>query len=179
MSIRKPASKPRAAEDADGPRASRPQIPAEYGVPKGKKGLLPWSYVTERMAAAMCYWVCTVSPAGIPHATPVDGLWLDDRLYFGGSPQTRRNRNLAANPAVCVHLESGAEVLMLQGQARLLTADRALANRLAEASAQKYGYAPEPAQYEAGGVHVFSPRVVIAWRQMMKDATRWHLDDNH
>jgi hypothetical protein len=76
-------------------------------------------------------------------------------------------------------LESGAEVLMLQGEARLLTADRALANRLAEASAQKYGYAPEPAQYESGGVHVFSPRVVIAWRQMMKDATRWRFDDNH
>jgi hypothetical protein len=28
----------------------------------------------------MVYWICTVSPGGYPHATPVDGLWLDGRM---------------------------------------------------------------------------------------------------
>lgn len=93
-------------------KVSRPQIPAVYGLPKHNKGLLPWSHVSERMAQAQVYWITTVDPSGRPHATPVDGLWLDDRLYFGGSQETRRNRNLAQNPAVCVHLESGSVLLL-------------------------------------------------------------------
>jgi Pyridoxamine 5'-phosphate oxidase len=104
-------------EQATSPTASRPHIPG-YGIPKDKRGLLPWSHVVERVAKAQHYWICTVGPDGRPHATPVDGLWLDDQLFFGGSPQTRRNRNLAANPAVCVHLESGMDVVILQGAAR-------------------------------------------------------------
>jgi nitroimidazol reductase NimA-like FMN-containing flavoprotein (pyridoxamine 5'-phosphate oxidase superfamily) len=159
----------------NGPVASRPHIPG-YGIPKDKKGLLPWTHVTGRMAEAKHYWISTVGPDGRPHATPVDGLWLGDRLYFGGSPSTRRNRNLAANAAVCVHLESAVEVLILHGDAHALRADRALAVRLAEASREKYGYALNPEEYEkAEGVYVFRPRMVLAWTQFPKDATRWHL----
>ena len=73
---------------------SRPQMPAEYGLPKDTKGLLDWSYVREQMTKAQHYWICTVTPDGRPHATPVDGLWIEDRLYFGGSPKTRWQRNL-------------------------------------------------------------------------------------
>src|SRR5262245_16381655 len=115
MANTKPASK----QNQSGPAASRPHMPG-YGVAKDKTGLLPWSHVTERMDEAQNYWICTVSLDGRPHATPVWGLWVDDRLYFGGSPQTRRNRNLAENPAVCVHLESGSDVIILHGDAYLL-----------------------------------------------------------
>lgn len=173
MPSRKPITKQEPTDQPAGVRAGRLRLPAEYGVPKGRKGLLPWSHVTERMSNALHYWVCTVGPDGQPHATPVDGLWLDDRLYFGGSPQTRRNRNLAVNSAVCVHLESGDDVLILQGQARLHTLNRAVALRLVEASQQKYGYAAKPEDYEAGGVHEFRPRVVFAWTSPLKAATRW------
>ena len=92
----KQVSKKNPSSPMKGPVTSRPQIPAEYGIPKNNKGLLPWSHVTDRMAKAVHYWVCTVDPNNHPHVTPLDGLWLDDNLYFGGSPQTRRNRNLAA-----------------------------------------------------------------------------------
>jgi len=104
---------------ANMPTASRPKTPAEYGIPKNNKGLLPWSHVTERMSQALHYWICTVSHGNRPHVTPVDGLWLNDTLYFGGSPQTRRNRNLIANPAVSVHLDSSDDVVILQGEAYL------------------------------------------------------------
>jgi nitroimidazol reductase NimA-like FMN-containing flavoprotein (pyridoxamine 5'-phosphate oxidase superfamily) len=173
------ASKPKQAERETGPTASRPRIPAGYGVPKHNTGLLPWSHVTERMTQTMHYWVCTVSPGNRPHATPVDGLWLDDRLYFGGSVQTRRNRNLAANPAVCVHLENGMDVVILHGEAHELRAPRGLAIRLSQASAQKYGYGPKPEEYEKGdGVFVFSPRVVFAWKQFPTDVTRWRFPND-
>jgi nitroimidazol reductase NimA-like FMN-containing flavoprotein (pyridoxamine 5'-phosphate oxidase superfamily) len=157
-----------------GPIVDRPHIPG-YGVPTHLKGLLPWSHVIERMEAAQNYWICTVGPNHEPHATPVWGLWLDDRLYFGGGPNTRRQRNLKANPAVCLHLESGSDVLILHGEAQPLgKPERALTLRLLEISQQKYGYAPSPEEYEAGeNITVFRPRKVLAWTQFPKDATRW------
>ena len=174
MTTTKRASKKRQIERESGPTVSRPHMPG-YGVPKDKKGLLPWTYVTKRMAEAQNYWISTVSPDGQPHATPVWGLWLDDRLYFGGGPQTRRSRNLAENPAVCVHLESASDVIILHGDARELgVPDQALVMRLIEASAKKYGYAPKPEDIGAGGTFVFRPRLVFAWKQFPKDATRWH-----
>ena len=174
MSTTKQASTKKQAGEGLGPIVRRPYIPG-YGVPKDKKGLLPWTHVTERMAKAMHYWICTVGPDGRPHATPVDGLWHEDRLYFGGSPKTRRNRNLAANPAVCVHLENGLDVVILHGEAHELRApERSLTTRLSEASQKKYGYGPSPEEYEnAAGVYVFRPRVGFAWKQFPKDATRW------
>ena len=158
--------------------ASRPKIPAEYGIPKNNKGLLPWSHVTERMTQAMHYWICTVGPDGRPHVTPVDGLWLDDMLYFGGSPKTRRNRDLTANPAVSVHLDSSDDVVILHGDAHLHTPDHELAVQLAKASAEKYGYAPRPEDYESSGVYMFRPLTVFAWKQFPKDVTRWQFSQN-
>jgi nitroimidazol reductase NimA-like FMN-containing flavoprotein (pyridoxamine 5'-phosphate oxidase superfamily) len=178
MTTAKRSSKKKPANQEAGPVASRPHMPG-YGVPKDKKGLLPWSHVTERMAEAQNYWVCTVDPEGRPHATPVWGLWLDDRLYFGGSPQTRRNRNLAANPAACVHLESGSDVVILHGDAEeFISPDPALVTRLIEVSKKKYGYAPKPEDYEAAGTFVFRPRWVLAWKESLKDATRWRWQDS-
>ena len=161
-----------------GPQASRPYMPG-YGIPEDKKGLLPWSHVTERMTEAMHYWVSTVDLEGHPHSTPVDGLWIDGQLYFGGSPQTRRNRNLATNPAVCIHLESAMDVIILQGVAReLRQPDSSLTAKLAESSKKKYGYSPPPEAFGAGGTFVFTPRLVLAWKQFPKDATRWRFPSN-
>jgi len=155
------------------PIASRPHIPG-YGVPKDKKGMLDWSHVTERMATAQNYWISTVSPDEHPHATPVWGLWLDDKLYFGGGITTKRSRNLMENPAVCVHLESGSDVVILQGEAQPMTnPGQELIAQLIELSGEKYGYKPKPEDYEAPGTYIFSPRVVLAWKQFPKDATRW------
>jgi hypothetical protein len=170
-----PHQKPESARA--GPVASRPYLPdAAYGIPKSKKGLLPWSHVEQRMAEAKAYWISTVSPDGRPHATPVDGLWLDGRLYFGGSPQTRRHRNLAANPAACVHLESGSDVVILHGEAHeLRPAPHELALRLVEANTEKYGYPSKPEDYEGGGVFEFRPQVAFAWKQFPKDVTRWQV----
>lgn len=150
-------------------------MPTDYGVPKDSRDLLPWEHVTERMAKAQHYWISSVDPQGRPHATPVDGLWLDDRLYFGGSPQTRRNRNIAANAAVCVHLPDAMDVVILHGDAIELrgTPDMALARRLAEGSKKKYGFGMKAEDYYKGGAFVFTPRVVFAWSSFPKDVTKF------
>jgi hypothetical protein len=153
---------------------SRPYMPKDYGLPKDKKGLLPWSYVIERMSKAMHYWICTVTLDQCPHATPVDGLWLEDRLYFGGSPETRWQRNLASNSAMQVHLESATELLILRGEAKSLKGPaKELTVILSKASQEKYGHAPKPEDYLKPGVYVFRPKTVLAWKQFPKDATRW------
>jgi len=160
----------------DEPTADRPFIPG-YGVPKVKKGMLPWRHVCERMETAQNYWIGTTDPEGCPHATPVWGIWLENRLYFGGSPKTRRGRNIAGNPAVVVHLESGSDVVILRGKARQLqTPDRDLTTRLAAVSASKYGYKPSPEEYEGGGLFEVLPEVVFAWKEFPKDATRWRFE---
>src|SRR5690242_4126646 len=53
------------------PKASRPRMPKNYGVPRTKTGLLEWSDVGRRLAMAKHYWIATVTPDGRPHSTPV------------------------------------------------------------------------------------------------------------
>jgi hypothetical protein len=70
------------------------RFPAAYGTPGGPDSLRSWSYVEERLRAASNYWITTVGPRARPHARPVDGVWVDGALCFGGSPETRWVRNL-------------------------------------------------------------------------------------
>lgn len=162
------------------PKASRPDMPKGYGIPKDKKGLLPWSHAAERLEKAINYWVCTVRPDGRPHAVPVWGTWVDGAFYYGGGPDTRHMRNLAANPNVSVHLENGSDVVIVEGVARV--AERVshdLAERLAAASNAKYakmGHTAKAADYENGGFVAVTPKVVLAWMSFPKDVTRWLFD---
>ena len=151
----------------------RPDLPAVYGVPRGKKRLLPWSWAQERLAQAAIYWVMTVRPDGRPHAIPTWGSWLDDRFYFGASAETRRGRNLATNPAVGIHLESGDEVVIVEGRAEEIVPDPALAARLVEDTLTTYKNRTDPADWQKGGLYVVRPQVVLAWGQSLKDPTRW------
>ena len=159
------------------PEASRPYIPG-YGIPNDTEGMLPWSHVLQRLTDSFNYWVCTTGPDGRPHATPVWGVVLDGTLYFDGSPETRRGRNLAANPAVVIHLESGADVVIVHGDVRDINgAGRDLCLRLAEAYGKKYeslGYEPDPDAWSVGGgLYIVTPREAFAWTSFPQDATRW------
>lgn len=155
-----------------------PVLPEGYGLPENTDNLLDWAYVDEQMSAARNYWVCTASPQGVPAATPVWGAWVDGKLFFDGSPETRRVRNLMRNPHVVVHLENGERVVILEGEASYLSTapERDLAGRVAAAYASKYaasGYSPAPTQWDQGGLVVFTPRTVLGWSQFPKDVTKW------
>jgi hypothetical protein len=96
-------------------------FPAAYGAPGEADALLPWSYVEQRVRAASNYWIKTVGPNARPHARPVDGVWVDGALCFGGSPEARWVRNFMANPSISVHLSSEAEAIILEGAAEHVT----------------------------------------------------------
>jgi general stress protein 26 len=156
------------------PIASRLELPSDYGEPSKEKPLLPWSYVTDRMSRAMHYWLSTVGPDGAPHTRPIAGLWLDEALYFGGSPRSRWNRNLRTEPRAEIHLsEEGDQAVILHGRVEVVRPDRDLAVRLTEASNAKYRFGQKPEDYERIDVFAFRPAVAYAWKALDSDRTRW------
>jgi len=158
------------------PVADRPWMPKQYGIAGAGKGLLEWGRVEERLAAARNYWVVTASADGGPHALPVWGLWLDGALAFSTGRASRKARNLAADPRVAVHLESGDDVVVVHGVARELTGPAAL-TRFSDAYLSKYGMAMPAASLAAldSLVYAVPPRVVLAWQEadFPSSATRW------
>jgi hypothetical protein len=156
------------AKNTAEPRGERPEIPKEYGVPESLAGVLPWRWAEERLERAKNYWVVTVRPDGRPHAVPVWGMWVNRRFYFGGGG--RKAKNLATNRSVVVHLESGDEVITVEG---IADGPAPLAPevvpRLREASLAKYEYWPDDPE----PVFTVRPHTVIAWHSFPKDATRW------
>ncbi len=76
---------------------------------------LTWEEVADRLAPARNYWLHTTDPAGGPQVTPVWGAVVDNRLYHYTLRRTAKARNLRHNPRVALHLESGADVVIVYG----------------------------------------------------------------
>jgi hypothetical protein len=76
---------------------------------------LEWDEVAERFGTAQNWWVATSGPGG-PHSVPVWGVVVDGVLHFYGEPSAVRSRNLAADPRLVLHLESGSSVLIVHGR---------------------------------------------------------------
>lgn len=151
---------------------SRPQM-RDYGIHQDDDGMLPWSWVEQQMAQARNYWVCSTRPDGKPHAAPVWGVWHAGTLYFSTSPTSRKGRNLSANPALVVHLESGDDTVILEGTAQRVT-DRALLGRIVDVYATKYDFRPDPDDPAALWL-ALRHQAVLAWREadFPRTATRW------
>lgn len=149
----------------------RPFMPG-YGLQPADKGLglFPWAKVREQMEAARNYWLATVRPDDRPHAAPVWGIWVDDAFYFGTGKESRKARNLTANPAIIVHLESGDDVIIIEGNVEIVTDEELLA-RLDAVYMAKYNVnllGEHP-------VFVVRPRTAYAWleKDFPGSATRW------
>lgn len=154
------------------PGTSPLSAPAGYAFPQDAARLLAWSHAEQRLEQAHSYWLATTSPDGRPHVTPLWGVWVEGALYFDGHPHTRWARNIAVNPAVCVHLESGNDVVILDGMAEDITTDEALGQRIIAAWMAKYGrLAPDPS---GSGLFRMRPQVGRGWsHESLKDGARW------
>jgi hypothetical protein len=147
-------------------RARRPSFAPGYRLAEGGEGLLPWSWAEERLAGSHNYWLATTGPSG-PHAAPVWGLWRDGVFAFGTDPTSRKGRNLARDPRAHVHLESGDDVVILEGTVEQL--DASLLEEFADAYEEKYAHRPP-------GLFVLRPARAFAWRERDFQASATQFD---
>jgi len=147
------------------PAATAARFPSEYGqTPETLAELQDWVDVAARIAASPNYWLATTTDEGLPHLRPVDGVFVDATLAFGGSPETRWVRHLQQRPAVTASLPDDDQAIILEGRAELVTdPELAIAAAVAAANVEKY---PQYFGDGAGEFHPFwvlRPRRVYAW----------------
>ena len=140
----------------------RPSMPSGYGLRADSEGQVHWAWVEERLTGSRNYWVCTTRADGRPHAIPVWAVWVDGVLLFSTDPKSLKGRNLAARPEVVVHLESGDEVVILEGVAEQM--DPARLQAFADVYDAKYGYRIDTDNADFG-LYQLDPGRVLAWRE--------------
>ena len=157
------------------PKITRPKFPKGYV--DNLVSYVDWDWVAAQLTESRHYWLSSVRPNGKPHIVPRWAVYVDGKIYYDGSPETRHARNIETNPNICVNLESGSEVIMLEGTSR--AADKPspeLAKRLSTEYKRKYKeleYAPEPDSWDGGGLFVFIPRHCIAWTKFNENPTKF------
>jgi general stress protein 26 len=168
----KSASKPARRGKRNVATPMRPDMPADYSPKDTKPKFVPWKFAQERLERSHNYWVCSTRPDGRPHSAPVWGVWLDGAFYFSTDPASRKGKNLKANPAISVHVESGDEPVIVEGRVEVVQVDKKL--DAAYAAKYKMRLSGFP-----GAMVIFRlrPKTVLAWRE--KDfgtsATKWQL----
>jgi len=153
------------------PRAVSARLPTGYN-DTGEQAPLSWPEIERRLEQAKHFWFSTADADGAPHARPIWAAWIDQTLYADGYVRaTRWGRDLLANPRIQVHLESGTDVVIIDGQFSTdndLTPD-AFAQVQASYLARYENYQPE----SAGELFMIKPRHVLAWTRFPVDATRF------
>jgi len=159
----------------DSPKITRPKFPKGYV--DNPASYLTWDWVAEQLSESQHYWLSSVRPNSKPHVVPRWGVFIDNKFYYDGSPETRHARNILGNPNVTLHLESGEKAIILEGTSRPADKpDPEFAKKLAKAISDKYaalGYSPEPNQWDEGGLYIFNPRQCIAWSNFTQDPTKF------
>ncbi len=135
--------------------------------------MLPWTWATERLARSRGYRLTTTRPDGRPHVTVVWGVWLHHAFFFGPIADSRKARNLAANPSCVVCPEQTHEAVIVEGVAERVT-DIGLLRQFQEAYAAKYQEELDPIQFS---IYSVRPRVAFGFISdaiaYPGTATRW------
>ncbi len=163
------------------PEASRPYMPG-YGLPKGKKGLLPWKWAQQRLEESHNYWVATTRPDGRPHVMLVWGLWLDGAFYFSTGRQSRKARNLTRNSACAIGTDNAAEAVIVEGTVREVS-EVPLRRKFITDYERKYNF--DMSTYGdvllslKDPVYAVYPSVVfgLCEKKTLASATRWQFPD--
>jgi hypothetical protein len=162
------------------PTTDRPEMEG-YGIQPIGNGadLIPWAEVNQKMAEARNYWVSTTRKNGAPHAMPVWGVWLEGVFYFGTGSNSVKARNLVLNPAIVVHLESGDDVVILEGIAEKITDKTLLKHIYVDVYGPKYDLdMSAQADDDAGPTYALRPTLAFAWLEsdFPNTATRYRFN---
>lgn len=158
------------------PRLATTRIDPSYGVTGDAEGA-SWPATEEKLTASRNYWICTTRPNGAPHSKPVWGVWMHGTLWFGTGGDSVTGRNLARDPRVSVHLESGDDVVILEGVIESLLAGEVPAD-VKRTSLAKYDM-PEDSEDPPGSIwYRLVPKFALTWLEASYPTTaaRWEFD---
>jgi hypothetical protein len=161
------------------PKVTRPTFPKGYA--DNPTSTLTWDWVAARLTESKHYWLCSVRPNGKPHVVPRWCVYVDGKIYYDGSPETRHARNIEKNPNVSLHLESGSDAIIMEGIAEPAgKPSPELGKKLSQAykKYKEFGYAPKPNAWDQGGLFVFTPRQCIAWSNFTQDPTKYIFEND-
>jgi hypothetical protein len=86
---------------------------------------LQWSRAREQLMVepdpGVPWFLGTGRPDGSPHSAGVGCVWFDGDLYFTSNPDTRKARNIAADPACTISVRLAGIDLVLEGAAVVVT----------------------------------------------------------
>lgn len=87
---------------------------------------LEWSRARDGLATSwqgidVTFFLGTCRPDGTPHAAGVGAQWRDGHLYFTSSPDARKARDLAANPACTLSVRLPGIDVVFDGTAARVT----------------------------------------------------------
>jgi len=117
---------------------------------------LAWSWVEGELLRSGTYWVVARS-GGHPHPRPVWGIWHQDRLYLSiGTPALQQA--LADDPVITTHLESGTDVVIVEGE----VAGTTMNLDVIAAYDRKYDWSYDVEEY--GPLLVVAPSKILAWQ---------------
>ena len=97
-------------------KITRPKFPKGY-VDK-PVSFLTWDWVATQLTEAKHYWLCSVRPDGRPHVVPRWCVYVEGKIYYDGSPETRHAINLQSNPNITVNLADPQSNRFVQSAAR-------------------------------------------------------------
>lgn len=167
------------------PEAERPWMPKDYRVPTTEEGMLSWDYVNEQLSNALNYWIATTSQDGRPHVRPVWAAWVDNTLYFDGSPETGWGRNIIRDPHISVQVEVGEDAIMVEGiVGDLPKVSEELAEKLLQSfrpryiAKYNYDHTGESEGWKERGMFIMKPTKVLAWNvvHFSTSPTRWRFN---
>jgi general stress protein 26 len=144
-----------------------------YGISPAARGMKSWSWAERRLAESHNYWVTTVHPDGRPNSTAVWGIWRDGVFWFSCAPDSRKAKNLRANPNCTITTERADEAVIVEGVATPMLG-RAKNEPFTKAYKKKYDWTMDP---DGDGYFVVAPRVAFVFvehdDQFAQTATRY------
>ena len=80
-----------------------------------------WRNIESRLGREMTMWLATVRADGRPHLVPLWFIWLENKVYVATGTHTQKFLNLRTNQNVSLSLPATDNVLMIEGEAHLVT----------------------------------------------------------
>lgn len=100
--------------------------------------------ICEQMQAMCLLTLATAGTSGRPITSPVDGMFLHGRLWFGSSPESVRFKHIRKRPAVsATHLKGEKFCLVVHGDAQVADVKSGKYDYVKDACIEIYGKAWE------------------------------------